>query len=179
MQESSFLNPTKVLVAAGVHDGMKIADLGCGAGFFTRAAARLAGHKGVVWAVDAHQDMLPRVKSLALAEGLHTVEVMRGNIEKESGSKLPGGTFDLCIAANIFFSAGNKKALADEIARVLKRGGRALVVDWAGSFGGLGPQENHVVSAEDVRAMCKEAGLEFEHSIPAGAYHWGLILKKK
>ena len=127
MEESSFLNPAKALAAAHLHEGMSVADFGAGSGFFARAAARAVGEGGVVWAVDAHQDLLPRLKNLALAEGLHNIEVMRGDLERPGGSHLPALRFDLVIAANVLFSAENKEALAAEAARVLRKGGRALI----------------------------------------------------
>lgn len=179
MPESSFLNPGKTLAAAHLYEGMTVADFGCGAGFFARAAARLVGARGVVWAVDAHRELLPRLKNLALGEGLQNVEVMHGNIERAGGSRLPDARADLVIAANVLFSAERKETLAREAARVLKKGGRALIVDWQGSFGGLGPHPSHVVGEAAGRRVFEDAGFVFVNNVPAGAFHWGVILKKK
>lgn len=179
MSESSFLNPQKVLAAAHVHEGHKVADFGAGSGFFTRAAARLVQSGGEVWAVDVHQDLLPRIKNLAAGEGLHNVEVVRGDIEREGGSKLPPAAFDVVIASNIFFSATNKAGIVQEIKRVLKRSGRAIVVDWTGSFGGLGPHPDHVVSERSVRALFEAEGFANFEELPAGQYHWGFVVRKK
>lgn len=179
MVESSFLNPGSTLVAAKVQDGMRVADFGCGSGFFTRAAARLVGQAGLVWAVDAHQDMLSRVKNLSLQEGLHNVEVVHGNVERHAGSHLPNENFDLVIIANILFAAEHKDALAKEAHRVLRKGGRVLVIDWAGSFGGLGPHQSHLVSADHAQTLFELQGFTYLGEVPAGAYHWGFLARKK
>ncbi|MCX6820155.1 MAG: class I SAM-dependent methyltransferase [Candidatus Adlerbacteria bacterium] len=179
MEESSFLNPTAALAAAHMHEGMQVADLGCGSGFFARAAARLVGEGGTVWAVDVHRDMLPRLKNLAAGEGLHNVEVMHGDIEQPKGSNLPEAHFDFCILSNVLFSTEGKQAVVLEVKRLLKRGGRALVVDWSGSFGGLGPHEGHVVTAAVAKKLFEEAGLVHVEDISAGAYHWGFVVRKK
>ncbi|MDO8517748.1 MAG: methyltransferase domain-containing protein [bacterium] len=186
MDESTFLNPTKVLEAAHLHEGMHIADFGCGSGFFTRAAARLVGEQGQVWAVDAHRDMLPRVKNLALAEGLRNVEVIYGDLESRSspdasvgGSNLPAAQFDFCIVANLLFAVEDKKALVQEVFRILKNGGRALVVDWSASFGGLGPHPSQVVGMQAAKALFAEGGFAFVEQAPAGEYHWGFVVRKK
>jgi ubiquinone/menaquinone biosynthesis C-methylase UbiE len=179
MEESSFLNPTKVLVSAGVHEGLKVADFGAGSGFFSRAAARLVGEAGVVWAVDAHQAMLPRLKNLSLGEGLTNIEVVHGNVEVAGGSHLPLDGFDFVIAANLFFGVADKLTVVKEIQRVLRRGGRALVIDWQDSFGGLGPHPEHVVNERDLQKLFEEAGFTIVNEVSAGEYHWGFIAKKR
>ena len=179
MAESSFLHPTQALRAAKVADGMRVADFGSGSGFFTRAAARLVGQSGLVWAVDAHQDLLSRVKNLSLQEGLHNVEVVHGNVEKKGGSHLPDENFDLVIIANLLFAAEYKEALAKEAHRVLRKGGRVLIIDWTESFGGLGPHPDHVVSADHAQTLFELNGFTRLGAVPAGAYHWGMIMKKR
>lgn len=179
MGETGFLNPAKAIHAAKLHEGMHVADFNAGAGFFARAAARAVGEGGVVWAVDVHREMLPRLKALALAEGLHNVEVMHGSVERPGGSHLPEGKFDSVIVANLLFSCDNKKGVAQEAHRVLRRTGRVLVIDWKDSYGGLGPHPDHVVSRDSARAIFEEQGFSRVEDIPAGAYHWGCIMRKK
>lgn len=178
-EESSFLNPVKAIRAAGIQDGMHVADFGAGSGFFTRAAAREVGPRGVVWAVDTHKDILTRIKNLAVAEGLHNVEILRATLEAKGGTALPAAKFDVVIAANILFSSENKEAVVAEMARVLHRGGRALVIDWSDSHGGLGPHPDHVCTFEDAQKLFTAAGFQYESDIPAGEFHWGCILRKK
>ncbi|HVY72811.1 MAG TPA: methyltransferase domain-containing protein [Candidatus Paceibacterota bacterium] len=177
--ETGFLHPTDALNAAHVHEGMIVADLGAGSGFFTRAAARIVGEGGQVWAVDTNQDMLPRLKNLGEAEGLHNIEVMKGDIETVGGSNLPAGHFDFCILTNVLFCAENKTAAVGEVKRLLKTGGRALVIDWTDSFGGLGPHPGHVIEEATARELFENAGLAFVQAVPAGSYHWGFIVRKK
>lgn len=177
--ESTFLNPAKALRAAHLDAGMHVADFGAGAGFFTRSAAREVGERGVVWAVDAHRDLLPRIKNLAAAEGLHNVEVIRGDLEEEQGSSLPAEQFDFVIAANVLFALEHKERLPEEVKRVLRPGGRALLIDWADSFGGLGPHPDHVVVEQEARALFERAGFSVLENVPAGEYHWGFVVRKK
>jgi ubiquinone/menaquinone biosynthesis C-methylase UbiE len=178
IEESSFLNPAYALANAGLHEGQTLADFGAAGGFFTRAAARIVGD-GTVWAVDSNGDLLSRIKSLSIAEGLSNVEILRGNIEAPNGSGLPEEHFDMVVAANILFSAHNKEAVIKEIHRVLKRPGRALVIDWSSSHGGLGPHPDHVVSEGDARKMFEEGGFTYLEPVSAGAYHWGFVVRKK
>jgi ubiquinone/menaquinone biosynthesis C-methylase UbiE len=157
---------------------MKVADFGCGSGFFTRAAARLVGEGGVVWAVDMQRDLLPRIKNLASAEGLSNVEVVHGDIEVLEGSNLPSNTFDLVVVTNVLFSIENKHELVAEVKRVLKVGGKALVVDWTSSHGGLGPHSDHVVPEAEARKLFENSGFAYVGAVPAGTYHWGFTVRK-
>jgi ubiquinone/menaquinone biosynthesis C-methylase UbiE len=177
-EESSFLNPAKALELADVHEGLEVADFGAGSGFFTRAAARLV-ESGTVWAVDVNGDLLSRIKSLSLTEGLRNVEILRGDIESTKGCGLPAEHFDVVIAANVLFSALNKGQVVAEIYRVLKRAGRAIVIDWSDSHGGLGPASEHVVTEQAARALFEDAGFTYQAAVPAGQYHWGFIVRKK
>src|SRR3989344_5006134 len=158
MAESSFLHPTRTLKAAKLHEGMRVADFGAGSGFFTRAAARLVGGRGLVWAVDVHQDMLPRLKNLALQEGLPNVEVVHGNVERQGGSNLPEENFDLVIIANLLFGAEHKEQIVKEAKRVLRKGGRTLVIDWRGSVNSMGPHKDHIITQDHAQTLLELGG---------------------
>lgn len=179
MAESSFLNPAKALRAAKLHDGDKVADFGAGSGFFTRAAAHYVGGKGVVWAVDAHQDLLPRIKNHAREEGYINVEVVHGDVEKEKGSHLPADNFDLVIIANVLFAAERKEAVIKEAKRILRVGGRVLVIDWKDSFDGMGPHKDHVVTHDHGRTLVELGGFTYMEDVPTGDFHWGFLAKKR
>ena len=55
---SAFLKPKIVLESWDVRPGEKIADFGCGAGFFSVALAQCAGPQGTVYALDVRQEAL-------------------------------------------------------------------------------------------------------------------------
>lgn len=177
--DSSFLNPVRAVGAAGIHEGSKVADFHASSGFFTRAAARAAGPRGVVWAVDAHADLLPRLKSIAEAEGIKNIEVLRGNIEKKGGVSLPDESVDTVLLVNALFTAEHKEQVVAEAARVLVRGGTALIIDWKDSFGGLGPHPSHVITLAEAAKVFAKEGFMHVKDIPCGGYHWGFLARKK
>lgn len=176
--ESLFLNPHAVIQAAHIRAGSRVADLAAGSGFFARAAARHAGLEGEVWAVDPHPGLLARLKNLAAAEGLRNIEVLRGTPDRVGGTRLPDNSMDVCIIANALFSLSDRAAAATEARRVLRKAGRVVLVDWSGSHGGLGPHPEHVVTKKEAQELFERAGFAGAEDIPAGSYHWGLILRK-
>lgn len=175
----SFLHPAAAVKAAGIHEGMTVADFGTGSGFFARAAAAAVGEGGHVWAVDANRDLLLRLKTIATAEGSRNVDIVAGDVENAAGSNLPDDSMDFVIAANILFSAEDREVVASEIWRVLKPGRSALVIDWKDSFSGLGPPQKHVVTEAAARRIFEQGGFTVTRAIPAGDFHWGFVVKKK
>jgi len=183
-----FLNPSRIVAATGIQTGMKVADFGCGSGFFARAAAHLVGPRGEVWAIDADRPMLARLATMALIEGVEAqLRVLPGNVERRGGSGLPDGSMDVVIVANILFSAHNHRALADEIHRVLKNNhtgaqggfGRAVIIDWTDSFGGVGPSAEHIIGPKAAWTLFESAGFVILQELPAGSHHWGFVVGKK
>jgi ubiquinone/menaquinone biosynthesis C-methylase UbiE len=179
MDADSFLIPKVALEQVQLEQGMHVADFGSGAGFFTLEAAREVGAQGRVWAIDINPDLLTRVKNHAEAEGRRNVEIVRGDLEAPKGSGLPDGKTDLVLVTNVLFYIEDKLAFCREIDRVLKPGARALVIDWKDSFSGMGPHPDHVITIGAARDIFEKAGFDYEGDVPAGAYHWGFIVRKK
>ena len=65
-----------------------------------------------------------------------------------------------------------------EAYRILKSGGKVLVIDWTDSYGGMGPPVSDIVSSDNARYICEEAGFIFEKEFSAGTHHFGFIVKK-
>lgn len=176
--DTLFLNPRAALSGLELHQGLRVADLAAGSGFFARAAAELVA-PGEVWAIDPDSALLARLKHLSEAEGLRNIEVMQGDIERKEGSHLPAASYDVVLLVNALFAARHKERVAAEAHRIVKRGGRALLVDWSGSHGGLGPHPDHVVGKDDACKIFEAAGFLQQGTVHTGAYHWGVILRKK
>ncbi|OGZ11575.1 MAG: hypothetical protein A3D67_00215 [Candidatus Lloydbacteria bacterium RIFCSPHIGHO2_02_FULL_51_22] len=173
-----FSNPQHNIEQFALGDGMRVADFGSGSGAYALAAARAVGNDGKVYAIDVQESSLARLKKVAEEARLHAVEVVRGNLEKAGGSGLRDEGVHAVIASNILFQIKDKGAFVKEVKRVLHHGGRVLLVDWSGSFGGTGPEESAVVKEDTAKALFLAEGLSYEKSIDAGTYHYGLVFKK-
>ncbi|MEK7120520.1 MAG: methyltransferase domain-containing protein [Patescibacteria group bacterium] len=174
----SFSDPTKNVREFGVSEGQKVADFGVGSGFYSFALSGMVGDAGKVYAVDIQKDLLTRLKDEIKRRAIKNIDVIWGDLEAEGGSNLSDDSQDAVIASNIFFQLENKEIFVSEIKRVLKKGGRVLVVDWSDSYGGMGPHIDSVISKEKILELFKQTGFSFEREIPAGEHHFGLIFKK-
>lgn len=172
-----FVKPEKMVQQLGIQPGMNVADFGAGSGHYTLSAARLVGNAGRVYAIDIQRELVAKVKSKAQQEKLENVEVVWGDLEKEEGSKIKSNSIDLIIASNILFQVKDTSALIDEMARVLKTGGRVAVIDWSESFGGLGPSPDNVVDSEEAQKLFEEHDFSIDRVLDPGAHHYGFIAR--
>ncbi|MEK9185631.1 MAG: methyltransferase domain-containing protein, partial [Patescibacteria group bacterium] len=76
-----FSNPKNNLEQFGLTKGMKVADLGVGAGFYALEAARIVGAEGRVFCVDVQKELVAGVRRTAEKEGLNNLEAIWGDIE--------------------------------------------------------------------------------------------------
>ncbi|MFM2357375.1 MAG: hypothetical protein RJA61_112 [Candidatus Parcubacteria bacterium] len=173
-----FSDPQKNIEQFNPSLGARIADLGSGSGFYTLAAARAVGAEGKVYAVDVQKDLLSKLKNEANKQGMSNIEIVWGDLEKLGGTRLAPQTLNGVIVSNIFFQVKNKDIFIQEVDRILMSKGKVLFVDWAESFGGLGPQSGDVFPEKKAEEMWTKAGFIKEASISAGAHHYGIIFTK-
>jgi len=175
----SFINPLKVLIQLAISSGSQIADFGCGHGFFTLPAAKIVGENGRVWAIDVLSEALEAVRSRAEIEGIKNIEIIRGNLEKLGGSKIPDSAADVVLLHNVLFQSQKKNEILKEAHRVLKPGGFLDIIDWLPEKASFGPQEGWRLSVEEAKKIAAEEGFDFFNNFDAGEYHFGLIFVKR
>lgn len=177
---TALLDPTHLLQQElGITPGSVVGDLGCGgAGYFAMTAARLVGQNGKVFAVDVLKSALANIASRKEMEKLTNIETVWSNLEVFGGTKINNNTLDYALLTNILFQNSNKLAILKEAGRLLKQGGKLLVIDWHEGRFALGPQPKDKVSKEEVIALARQAGLAHERTFPAGMWHYGLIFTK-
>ena len=65
-----------------------------------------------------------------------------------------------------------------EAHRLLKEGGRLLLVEWAASSGPLGPAPSMRVNKEEIENLAAAVGFKKIKEFPASSSHYGLIFEK-
>lgn len=167
-----FSDPSKNILRLGINHGMRVVDLGAGSGFYSINAARIAGMDGRVYAVDVQKDLLDRIRSVGAAEGLRNIEVVWGNAEKVGGTRLREGIADRVIASNLLFQIEKPDDFVLEIKRLLKPGGKVMVIDWS-HLSPLSPK--NIVDAGTAQALFEKAGFQLDQKFDAGEHHYGFV----
>lgn len=173
-----FSDPQKNIEQWGLLSGALVADFGSGSGHHARAIAKAVGDKGRVFAVDIQKDLLTKLKNDLAKDGLLNVEVIWGDVEKKGGTRLKDSSLDAVLVSNLLFQVLDKETVLQEVKRVLKPQGSLLVIDWADSFGGLGPRNDSVFGKEKAIELCTRNGFHVMSDIDAGAHHYGVIFQK-
>lgn len=172
---ASFSVPHENVLQLGLREGMKVGDFGAGTGHYSRAAAAIVGHSGRVYAIDVQEEILKHIKLNTHDHHQGIVETIWGDIEKSGGTHLRDQSLDAIILANTLFQIENRFGLLGEMRRVLKPGGKLLVVDWAGSYGGMGPVSEKVVTEHVAEDFFIGGGFHKVKSFRAGPHHYGIV----
>jgi ubiquinone/menaquinone biosynthesis C-methylase UbiE len=173
-----FADPSKNLEQLEITTNLSIADLGAGTGFYTLAAAKkIKGGEGRVYCVEVQRDLLKHVEELAKKDNLHNIDYIWGNIEKRGSTKIRDHIIDCAIASNVLFQVEDRQGFLEELKRILKPGGKVLLIDWSESFGGMGPAAGHVITPTIAESLFTAAGFTQVKTIEAGAHHYGIIFK--
>lgn len=170
-----FLNPSEILKQLNLKKDMIAADFGCGSGGWAIPLARKLAD-GQVFAIDILEAPLSALKGKIVQEKIENLSAIRSNVEDKKGSTLADSSIDLVLMTNLLFQADNKKTIFSEANRILKEGGRILVVDWK-KAANLGPEKRRISEAQ-VKKMAEESNFKVEDELDAGLYHWALILAK-
>jgi arsenite methyltransferase len=116
-------NPTAI---AGLKPGETVLDLGSGGGFDCFLAANKVGPTGKVIGVDMTPEMIERARDNAQRGGYVNVEFRLGEIE---ALPVADASVDVVISNCVINLVPDKARAFQEIARVLRPGGRVMVSD--------------------------------------------------
>ncbi len=173
-----FMNPTQILAACNLQTSDSVADFGAGSGFLTRAAAVFVP-KGSVFAIEIHREIVTRLARDMEEAHLTNVHPLWGDIELPGGTRLDNESVNFVIISNVLFHLDDKIVCVKEAFRILKPGGRLLLVDWSESFGGIGPAPQAVVTKQMAEELCARAGFtKLSDALPGGDHHYALLFKK-
>ena len=173
-------DPERTLEDLGIEPGMSLADVGCGDGHFTLAAARLVDEASV-YAIDIDETLLEAVATAATTDGLTNVETVSGDA-RQLVDLLPEPV-DCVLIANTFHGVEEQVELVEQSYRTLRPDGQFIIVNWhdlpreettvAGTE--RGPPEALRMSPANTREVLVSASFDYIEAIDLPPYHYALV----
>jgi predicted methyltransferase len=156
--------PGEVMDALGVKPGHRVADIGCGFGYFTFRLAARVGAEGKVFAVDIEEEAIEKVRRRKERERLEQVEPILG---ESADPRLPND-LDAVLIVDTYHEFRDYDRMMKAVFRALKPGGRLVIIDGEGPSGRPRTEYHrlHTIPAELVREEIARQGFVFKESRP-------------
>ncbi len=150
--------PDVIIEAMGIEEGMTVADIGAGTGYFIPFLSEAVGDEGTVIAVDIEASMLAFIEEMADEKGLDNVETV---LPDDGGSGLDEGSVDRILTVNTWHHIPDRKNYSAHLRERLTDGGSVWNVDYH-EDSPIGPPEDHRLSSQVVIDELEAGGLSAE-----------------
>jgi ubiquinone/menaquinone biosynthesis C-methylase UbiE len=169
-----WLPPEAVLDLLEIQEGMTVADVGAGTGYFALPLAERVGSTGLVFAVDVQPEMLERLE--ANLAGRPEAGRIRPSLGAAEDTGLPDACADRVFLANVWHEVEDHGAVLREAARILRGGGRLAILDWRTDVERPpGPPLEHRVSPARTYIALEDAGWTVVLTDDVGDYSYLMV----
>jgi ubiquinone/menaquinone biosynthesis C-methylase UbiE len=124
------LQVQRVMDILGIHLGSNVADIGAGSGWFTVRAAKRAGERGTVYAVDINPEAISYIDERVRREGIHNVHIILGT---QDDPKLPDSSVDSVLILKTYHEIAEPVLLLQNLRKSLRSGARIGIIDRNGN----------------------------------------------
>jgi ubiquinone/menaquinone biosynthesis C-methylase UbiE len=124
-----FLNPQKIISQSVISPGFSVADFGFGNGTILRYLSKEVGEEGKVFAIDIQSDLVKKISDEFKTDGINNTVFANADLEKENSTSILENSLDFILISSVLFQSQKKDKIIEEAFRILKTGGRLLVID--------------------------------------------------
>jgi len=168
----------EIVAALGLREGMEVADIGAGTGFFARMMAKRVGPSGKVYAVEIAAPFLKHIKEMAEKEGVGNIELV---LCDQKSTNLAPESVDLAFACDTYHHFEFPYHTLESIHQALRPGGTLVIVDFE-RIKGISSDWilGHVRCGKGtVTDEIKDAGFDLLEEIPLLKENYVLKFKKR
>lgn len=177
--EDRFLIPRKVIGLLNIRKGHKVADFGCGRGYFTFPMAEKVGESGKIYAYDEDPEIIELIQRRCEQDKVDNVKIELKDLDEELSEFNEMG-LDLVLISNIYHQVEKRKQLLTNAFNILYERGWLFIVEWNHEKTSLGPPMKYRFSPAEVRKEFLAVGLEEVHHFEKlGVFHYGFLFQKK
>ncbi|WP_062305521.1 class I SAM-dependent methyltransferase [Alicyclobacillus sendaiensis] len=172
-ERERLLPPDRIIDALEMQGHEDVVDIGAGPGFFALPMARRT--KGTVYAVDLSKEMLAMLGERAAQAGLTHVQTLEAPADR---LPLPAESVDRALMAFVLHEVPDRIAALGEVRRVLRPGGKFLLLEWDKRPMEMGPPVDERLSLDDCEEALKAAGFKVLHRVFPNDVHYGVLAER-
>lgn len=171
------LPPEPILRKLGLKEGMTMADIGCGTGYFTFPAATIVGPQGFVWGADIEPRFIEENERRAKHMNIMNIRFV---VSERTQVPLNGATVDAALASIVFHELGDddKEAYLRELGRIIRPDGTIWIIEWKKDKAVMGPPFEERLGPEDIKPFAGAAGLRVQNVDDLSPSHYAVTLHK-
>jgi ubiquinone/menaquinone biosynthesis C-methylase UbiE len=159
----AYQKPHEVVMALGIKEGERIADIGAGSGYFSLRFAQHVGAGGQVLAVDISPDMILHLNQRIRDAGVGNIRTI---LALPDDPLLPPAAVDRVFICETWHHIADHPRYFAQIKKILKPGGQVIIIDFFKKETPVGPPMEMRVSREAVMKEFEQNGFRLvkEHT---------------
>ena len=151
--------PETALDKIGVREGMTVADVGAGVGYFTVRLGKRVGAAGKVYAVDVQPEMLSILKQRAAKANLKNIVPVLGS---ESDPRIPPGSTDLILLVDVYHEFSQPQKMLQRLRDSLKNEGRLVLLEYRKEDPHIPIRTEHKMTVAEAKTEVEAEGFRLE-----------------
>jgi predicted methyltransferase len=147
------LQVERVMDILGIKEGVHVADIGAGSGWFTVRAAKRVGSTGLVYAVDINPESIAYINRRTQHDGIANVHAI---LSQEDDPMLSKNSIDSVLLLKTYHEVAHPVLLLENLRKSLRSGARVGIIDRNGKG------DDHGVSRDVVIQEAAQAGYQLQ-----------------
>jgi len=168
--------PDLVLAALELKEGMSVADIGAGTGYYARRIAERVGKRGTVYAVDIQPEMLKLLEREMARSGVSNVKPV---LASATELRLLPASVDLAIMVDVYHELEYPHETLAAIVRALKPGGRVVFVEFRGDDPRVPIKRLHTMTEQQVRREAGAHEIEWVKTVSDLPWQHVIVFRKR
>ncbi len=173
-ERRKILPPEEILIECGLKEGMTMADVGCGSGYFTIPASKIVGNSGKVYAIDVQEEMLNRLKQDNLPDNVIVLLA-----ENDYKFPITDEISDFTLLAFVVHENRDIERFLNEVKRITKDKGKVVILEWKKQFEEAGPPYEERISQVDLVKILDKLDFSIVEQGDINQSHYKIICLKK
>jgi ubiquinone/menaquinone biosynthesis C-methylase UbiE len=148
-------------------------DVACGVGKYSIDASEIIGNEGVIYAIDLWEEGINALRQTVAEKDIKNIRPILGDVNKRI--PLEDRSIDVALMATVLhdlIEVNTEKGTLNEVRRVLRPGGRFMIIEFKKVEGPPGPPVAIRLTPEETEKIVSEYGFKQEKVIDVGPFNY-------